>query len=99
MASSRALVLNVFKSILGYVESFDDVYDARTIDIDQVTDAIATFEETLVTPNSKFYQWLLGNEATLSPPEKQGYDLFKQKGCIAYHNGAAMGGTMYKKWG
>lgn len=99
MASSHRLVLDVLNSIPGYVESFDDVYNAKSISIEQVTDAIATFEETLVTPNSKFDQWLLGDNSALTMPEKQGYQLFKNKGCIGCHTGAAVGGTMYQKFG
>jgi cytochrome c peroxidase len=33
------------------------------VDIDKITTAIAAFEETLVTPNSRFDKWLLGDEA------------------------------------
>ena len=38
----------------------EPVFGKDKIDIDQVTTAIAEFEKTLVTPNSRFDQWLLG---------------------------------------
>lgn len=41
----------------------------------------------------------MGNDKALNSHEKQGYSLFKQKGCIACHNGAAVGGTMFQKMG
>jgi hypothetical protein len=44
----------------GYVNEFKLVFGEDGIDIDKVTEAIAEFEETLVTPNSRFDQWLLG---------------------------------------
>jgi cytochrome c peroxidase len=38
------------------------VYGAEAgVNIDEVTDAIAEFEKTLKTPNSRFDQWLLGD--------------------------------------
>ena len=67
--------------------------------IDEVTTAIAAFEETLVTPNSRFDQWLLGKADALTPDELEGYKLFKESGCIACHNGEALGGTSFQKMG
>ncbi len=69
------------------------------INIDQVTQAIAEFEKTLVTPNSRFDQWLLGNKTSLSEEELSGYQLFKQAGCTACHNGSAVGGNSFQKMG
>lgn len=69
------------------------------MDIDVVTKAIAAFEETLVTPNSRFDRWLQGDAAALKPAEIEGYHLFKVSGCVACHNGPAAGGTSFRKMG
>ena len=61
--------------------------------------AIAEFEKTLVTPSSRFDQYLLGNNNAMSADEKEGYKLFTNSGCIACHNGAAMGGNSFQKMG
>lgn len=75
------------------------MFGSRTIDIDRVTTAIAAFEETLVTPNSRFDKWLTGDKAALSERELEGYRLFKSSGCTACHNGPAAGGTSFQKMG
>ncbi|PJI51699.1 hypothetical protein CTI14_55155, partial [Methylobacterium radiotolerans] len=42
----------------GYRAEFKQVFGKDAITIDEVTSALAAFEETLVTPNSRFDQWL-----------------------------------------
>jgi cytochrome c peroxidase len=75
------------------------VFGKPVIDIDQVTDAIAEFEKTLVTPNSRFDHWLLGETDAITAEELAGYQLFKMSGCMACHNGSALGGTSFQKMG
>jgi cytochrome c peroxidase len=69
------------------------------VDIDRVTTAIAAFEETLVTPNSRFDKWLKGDDKALSKVEREGYELFKGAGCAGCHSGPAAGGGMFMKMG
>jgi len=99
MGFTHELAVGVLESIPGYVNEFKLVYGEDGIDIDKVTEAIAEFEKTLVTPNSPFDQWLLGDENALSDEEVAGYTLFKNSGCVACHNGAAAGGTTFQKMG
>jgi cytochrome c peroxidase len=99
MAFTHTLAVNVLESIPGYVNEFRLVFGEDGIDIDKVTEAIAEFEKTLVTPNSRFDQWLLGDENALSAEEVAGYELFKDSGCAGCHNGAAAGGTTFQKMG
>ncbi|MBL8590870.1 MAG: cytochrome-c peroxidase [Methylobacteriaceae bacterium] len=99
MAFSHTLALGVLESIPAYVREFKQVFGKDKIDIDQVTLAIAEFEKTLVTPNSRFDQWLLGRKDALSVDELAGYALFKDSGCVACHNGEAVGGNSFQKMG
>lgn len=99
MAFSHTLTVNVLSSIPGYVIEFKQVFDTDDITIDEVTEAIAEFEKTLVTPNSRFDLWLLGDANAISDEELAGYELFKQSGCIACHNGEALGGTSFQRMG
>jgi cytochrome c peroxidase len=64
-----------------------------------IQDAIATFERTLITPNSRFDRYLRGDQQALSAEEKVGYAKFKQYGCIACHQGVNVGGNMFQKFG
>lgn len=99
MASSHELAVEVIASIPGYVEAFDEVFGSPGIDIGRITAAIAAFEETLVTPGSRFDLWLLGDDSALSPQELYGYRLFKSNGCVACHYGPAAGGASFRKMG
>ncbi|WP_322514564.1 cytochrome-c peroxidase [Rhodopseudomonas palustris] len=100
MAFTHDLAVDLLKSIPGYVGEFQSVFGkSSTIDIEEVTRAIAAFEETLVTPNSRFDKWLKGDKKALTPTELAGYELFKDSGCTACHNGSAVGGNTFQKMG
>jgi len=99
MASNHALAIEVLQTIPGYVEQFKKIYGTDKITIDSVTDAIAVFEETLVTPNSRFDQWLMGDDKAITKTELEGYELFKTKGCTTCHMGAAVGASLFQKMG
>lgn len=64
-----------------------------------IRDAIATFERSLVTPNSRFDRFLRGDQAALNEDERAGYQLFSQIGCISCHQGINIGGNLYQKLG
>ncbi|MCW3061310.1 MAG: hypothetical protein JWQ02_3131 [Capsulimonas sp.] len=64
-----------------------------------VRDAIATFERSLSTPNSRFDKYLAGDENILTTQEKHGYRLFKEYGCVSCHQGSNVGGNMYQQFG
>jgi cytochrome c peroxidase len=99
MASTHILAVAVLNTIPGYVEEFSAVFGALPIDISMVTAAIAEFERTLVTPDSRFDLWLKGDKDALTEQEVAGYELFKVTGCIGCHNGPAVGGNAYQKMG
>lgn len=98
MAFTHALAIDVLASIPQYQIEFNQVFGTGEIDIDKVTLAIAEFEKTLVTPNSRFDRWLMG-EPVITEQELAGYELFKSSGCVVCHNGPAVGGTSFQKMG
>ncbi|QIZ77286.1 cytochrome-c peroxidase [Ferrimonas lipolytica] len=99
MALEHEVALDVLRSMPAYRAEFNAVYGDETISLDQVTDAIAKFEETLVTPDSRFDLWLKGDKQAITAYEQEGYELFKSSGCAGCHSGPAVGGTMYQKMG
>jgi len=99
MAFTHTLAVDPLRSIPQYSEAFARVYGVQQITIDEVTDAIAEFEETLVTPFSRFDRWLLGDTQAMTEDELRGYQLFKDTGCVACHNGPAAGGNSFQKMG
>ena len=65
----------------------------------RVEEAIASFERTLLTPDSPFDRWLKGDDSAISPEAAQGYALFKSYGCSSCHQGANVGGNMFQRFG
>jgi cytochrome c peroxidase len=76
-----------------YRNAFGHLY-AGGVTAAAIKDAIATFERSLVTPDSRFDRWLRG-EKTLSERELRGYALFKDFGCASCHQGINVGGNFY----
>ncbi len=81
-----------------YRKDFSVIYGNSPARVD-VLDALATFERSLVTPNSRFDRRLRGERGAISPEEEQGYQLFKSYGCVACHQGANFGGNLSQPFG
>lgn len=99
MAFTHALAVDVLESIPTYVAEFKQVFGSDEVNIDRITDAIAEFEKTLVTPDSRFDRWLKGDTEAINETELAGYQLFKNSGCVACHMGPALGGSSFQKMG
>jgi cytochrome c peroxidase len=82
----------------GYVSAFQSAYP-QGLTRAAVLDAIASFERSLVTPNSRFDRFLRGDRGVLGREEKEGYRLFKAYGCVSCHQGVNVGGNFYQKFG
>jgi len=94
MAITKETLKKRILAIPGYVKAFKDAYGEDTkIDLDKVASTIAIFERTLVTP-SRFDDFLNGDNSALSNDEQRGLELFLDKGCVACHQGIAMGGEL-----
>ena len=52
-----------------------------------VTDALVTYDGSLITPSSRFVRFLRGERSAISVDEKRGYDRFKRYGCVGCHQG------------
>lgn len=61
-----------------------------------ITNAIAEYEKTLITPNSPFDRYLKGDQDAISESAKKGYRLFLKLGCQTCHTGPAMGGQSFE---
>ncbi|CAA6605394.1 Cytochrome c peroxidase [Rhodospirillaceae bacterium LM-1] len=73
-------------------ESYRDLFikafgENTAIDIDTIAKAIASYERTLITPNTPFDRFLHGEDGALSPDQKRGMSLFRTAGCITCHSG------------
>jgi cytochrome c peroxidase len=61
--------------------------------------ALLAYERSLVSPGAPFDRWLLGDEQALAPAAREGYALFKSRGCISCHQGALVGGNLFARLG
>ncbi|MCF6244849.1 MAG: cytochrome-c peroxidase [Sulfurovum sp.] len=94
MAAPKPLVEERINSIAEYVASFKEAYGKDVkINFETITATIGLFERTLVTP-SKFDDFLNGKDDALNDAEKEGLNVFIDKGCVTCHSGIALGGTM-----
>ncbi len=81
-----------------YKAAFASIYPEGITEA-TITNAIEEFERTLVTPNSQFDKWLLGDDEALTAQELRGYELFKRYNCATCHVGANLGGESYELMG
>lgn len=91
-------VVDKLKADPGYVTSFKDIYN-ESPNAKNISEAVAAFERSLITPNAKFDRYLRGDKAAISADELRGYQLFKNYGCIACHQGVNVGGNMFQVFG
>lgn len=89
---NHKVVIGRVKQIPGYIDQFKKVFKTKAITIDHVVKAIAAYERTLITPNSRFDKFIKGDKKALTAVEQRGLETFKQVGCTACHNGVNFAG-------
>jgi cytochrome c peroxidase len=60
----------------GYQTMFHAAYPGEPISEETVAKAIAAFERTVVSKDSRFDRWIAGDRSALTPQEHRGYKLF-----------------------
>jgi cytochrome c peroxidase len=93
-------VEDTLRSIPEYVEFFGRAFpgEKQPVTFDNMAKAIEAFETTLVTPDSRFDQFLAGKDS-LNGTELKGLGLFVNKGCVSCHSGINVGGQGYFPFG
>jgi cytochrome c peroxidase len=98
MATTADEVLTKLRADPQTVQRFREAY-GHGPDRNSLLDALATYERSLVTPDSRFDQFLKGDTAALTPEEHRGYQLFQSLGCISCHQGVNIGGNLFERHG
>ncbi|MDJ0945904.1 MAG: cytochrome-c peroxidase [Kiloniellales bacterium] len=98
MGSNWQEVLSKLRTVPEYVAAFDRIYPGG-MQIQNVKDAIATYERSLITPNARFDRYLNGDNAAINEEERAGYELFSSLGCVSCHQGRGVGGNMFQRFG
>ncbi len=101
MNNTPERVVETLSSMGGYVDAFKAAFpsDDSPISFDNMALAIEAFEATLITPNSRFDQFLYGDLNALSEQEKRGLQSYMEQGCVACHSGVNLGGQAYFPFG
>ncbi|MBL3590229.1 MAG: c-type cytochrome [gamma proteobacterium endosymbiont of Lamellibrachia anaximandri] len=93
MPSLESVVEKVRK-IPEYKEIFSQAFAMeRPITIDNIAKAIATYERTLITPDSPYDRFVRGDSSALSEKQIRGMALFESTGCIQCHSGPNFSGA------
>ena len=87
MAETHENVVAKLRKIKGYKGQFRDVF-GTDVNIQGIVEAIAAYERTVISTNSPFDQYVLGDKGAMDEAAVRGMRLFKGKArCILCHNG------------
>ena len=93
-------VVKKIQNIAEYKDAFAAAFpgDNPAINYQNIAEAIAAFERTLITP-SRFDDFLNGDATALSKAEQNGLDTFIKVDCRSCHDGKLLGGETYEPLG
>ena len=92
--SSHDFVVERLNKIPGYVSAFKKAFpkEKNPITIDSMARAIASYERTLITPNSPFDKYMRGNKKAMTAQQVRGMKLVDEIGCTSCHTGVNFAG-------
>lgn len=92
-------VVEKVKGISGYRVLFEKAFGGE-VNIEDLAKALASFERTIVSFNSRWDQFITGNEAVLTDSEMRGLIVFQGKGrCVQCHSGWNLADEKYHNIG
>ncbi|HUL12150.1 MAG TPA: cytochrome c peroxidase [Methylococcaceae bacterium] len=96
----NAAVIQKLKALTGYEAEFKQAFpnDQAPVKPENWGKAIGAYERTLVTP-SPFDAFLKGDDKALTSQAQNGLNTFIDFGCVSCHNGVAVGGSVFEKFG
>lgn len=80
-------IIQRLNAIPEYVVQFEQAFGSVEINQEKILAAIATFERGIVANNSRFDQYMRGDENAMTAFEIQGMNAFIQVGCADCHSG------------
>jgi cytochrome c peroxidase len=97
---SEEFLVERLSGIEGYQTMFAAAFpsDEPSLTYANISRALGAFERTLLTP-SRFDDYLNGDQAALTETEQEGLRKFIELGCSSCHNGYAVGGYSFRKFG
>lgn len=86
-----ALMDHVSRSA-SYQRDFAAAFPGEPLSAENLARAIASFERSLLTPDSAFDRYLRGDNTALTPVARRGLQAFTDSGCLACHFGVNFAG-------
>lgn len=101
MNGTRERIESTLRALPGYRVMFRQAFPGtrEPATLGNAAAALAAFQATLTTPDSRFDRYLAGDGAALDAREQAGLALFLDKGCAGCHGGATLGGATYYPFG
>lgn len=90
MKTDFSAAVNLLGSVDGYVAMFNKAFPGEPIGEETIAKAIAAFERTVVSKDSRFDRWLAGDRKAITAQEYRGYQVFNDPGrgnCAKCHGG------------
>ncbi|WP_165839960.1 cytochrome-c peroxidase [Motiliproteus coralliicola] len=85
---SLEAVVNRVRDTPEYAAQFRTAFPQQPqISSDNIAKAIASYERTLITPNTAYDRFVGGEESALTPQQLRGMALFESIGCVLCHSG------------
>lgn len=75
------------RKIPGYKALFIKAFGAEDISLKTISQAIATFERTILSGNSAYDRYRAGDKSALKKAQTKGMEVFKKSGCMNCHAG------------
>lgn len=91
--SDIEIAMNRVREIPGYESYFVRAFGSdNPMTVENAAKAVAAFERTMITPNSRYDQYVKGAKDVLNDQELRGMKLFDETGCTNCHSGPAFNG-------
>ncbi|MBU2882283.1 cytochrome-c peroxidase [Psychrosphaera sp. B3R10] len=98
MGTTWPEIITKLKNDAYFASQFSELFEDG-ITQKNITQVIATFEESLITPGSAIDRFILGDSNALTIQQQRGLHLFKSYGCTTCHQGINIGGNIFQKFG
>lgn len=89
------VLVEKLSNVAKYTGLFEAAFGDSEITLKRITQAIASYERTLITPNTAYDQFVRGDSSALTASQKRGMVLFEQTGCVLCHSGPNFSGASY----
>ncbi len=87
LASGIPVALRAFIGTRSYPDLFVAAFGSKAVTPARIVMAIATYERTLISNQSRFDQFVGGDRRALTPTEQAGLNRFNRVGCARCHRG------------